>query len=307
MGDPHTTTRKPGLNTIEPNQENTNSRAKSRQPSAAWQTPAGVTKANWEYAQATHISTGYDEFLAGDPLASFDRQILNHYFPDLSNQKTQKTRSSDFYSPIVADFGCGNGRSLIPMLERGYRGLGIDLSIPMLTGFKEKTELANSDGPTLADCSLLQANLVELESLKTDCVDHAISMFSTLGMIQGKSNRLKFLNHARRMIKPGGRFVLHAHNVWFQLRHRGGIRWAISNAFAALRNKNEFGDRTANYRSITNMFIHSFRKNELAHDIKSAGFDKLTWHGIQPDMSSEIESFGNSSSWKDIGWIVACQ
>ncbi len=106
-----------------------------RSNGANWQIPRGVTASNWEYAQANHISTGYDKFLSGDPLTTVDRQILNRYLPDLKFETEKKSNSN---RPIIADFGCGNGRTLIPLLDRGYRGVGIDLSIPMLSAFQKK-------------------------------------------------------------------------------------------------------------------------------------------------------------------------
>ncbi len=283
------------MKTNQPKRDHTN-HARAGQ-SAAWQTPLGVTKANWEYSQANHISEGYDEFLEDDPLTHVDRQIIDRYFPSLAQDVSES-------APIVADFGCGNGRTLIPLLHQGYRGLGIDLSFPMLQGFSKKTL---DPSPNFEIAMLSQANLVELDAFRDNCVDHAISMFSTLGMIQGAKNRSRFLNHARRMIKPNGLLLLHAHNVWYQLRHYGGISWAISNAISALRNKSEFGDRTSNYRNIKNMYIHSFRKNELRQAIKTAGFDKLSWYGIRPQANSATEGLGFASALRNVGWIVACQ
>ena len=66
--------------------------------------PPGVSKANWEYVQAAYISTGYEEFLDGDPLTVVDRQILARYLPDV---RTTGNFTGDLQRPIVADIGCG--------------------------------------------------------------------------------------------------------------------------------------------------------------------------------------------------------
>lgn len=151
--------------------------------------PLGVTQANWEYAQASHISTGYDEFLKGDPLTAIDRQIIARYLPDVPHGRGD---SADHAGPIVADFGCGNGRTLALLLHRRYRGHGIDLSIPMLRTFIEKESkiLSEEIVPLMrGGLLLLQANLVELDGIGDDTVDHGISLFSTLGMIQRAKHR----------------------------------------------------------------------------------------------------------------------
>ncbi len=279
----------------------------TRTQNASWHIPAGVTKSNWEYAQAKHIATGYDDFLQGDPLTAIDRRILTRYFPDVRDGGPE---SGCHRGPIVADFGCGNGRTLDPLLRRGYRGVGVDLSIPMLTAFAEKgSDLvavrpgASNQGGLL----LLQANLVELDGIGDQTIDHGISLFSTLGMIQGARHRAEFLKHVRRLIKPGGMFILHAHNAWFQIRHPGGIRWAFWSALSHLRGKAEFGDRTANYRSISQMFIHSFRRRELAGALRAAGFSETKWFGILPGVDSELERLPMGSSVRLVGWIVVCR
>jgi SAM-dependent methyltransferase len=209
---------KASLNYPKPDDASTHPSPRTPKQNASWLIPRGVSKGNWDYVRSNHISQGYDEFLKGDPLTAADRQIINRYFPEVRNEHSMP-------NPIVADFGCGNGRTLAPLLTRGYRGLGIDLSIPMLTGFAENRR---DKSPEIDSLVLVQANLVELDGIGDDTVDHGISLFSTLGMIEGARNRAAFLGHARRIIKPGGQFILHAHNVWFQVQPTRRIGFALS-------------------------------------------------------------------------------
>lgn len=279
----------------------------SRTKIATWQVPPGVSKANWEYVRAAHISTGYDEFLSGDPLTAVDRQILARYLPDV---RALEKDTGNLKGPIVADFGCGTGRTLAPLLRRGYRGVGIDLSIPMLQTFEEKQSGIPESGSGCSvggDLLLLQANLVELDGIADNTIDHGISLFSTLGMIQGAQHRSAFLGHVRRMIKPGGLFIVHAHNAWFQIRHPGGMRWALESAASHVRGKSEFGDRTANYRNIKQMFIHSFRRRELARLLRAAGFVENKWFGVLPGVELPQAQFPMASSIRLVGWIVICE
>lgn len=280
-----------------------------RSNGANWQIPRGVTASNWEYAQANHISTGYDKFLSGDPLTMVDRQILNRYLPDLKFETEKKSNSN---RPIIADFGCGNGRTLIPLLDRGYRGVGIDLSIPMLSAFQKKIGIEPNIAELSSDrrengCFWIQANLVELQGIADGAFDHGLSLFSTLGMIRGHENRQLFLRHARRTIKPGGWFILHAHNVWYQLRHPGGLRWALGNSLRAMRGKSEFGDRESNYRGINKMFIHSFRRRELAKALSLAGFHEFDWFGVSPHQEQPVDGLPLGHPLRLVGWVVACR
>ncbi|MFK7765950.1 MAG: class I SAM-dependent methyltransferase [Mariniblastus sp.] len=304
------------MNTPEPNKSSPNFPPSQRSKSSAWQIPNGVSTGNWDYVRANQIAAGYDDFLNGDPLSTIDRQIINHYLPAISNEQSTSPQNKP---PIVADFGCGTGRTLLPLLKSGYRGVAIDLSIPMLAKLKEKFEIKiSNDSKTRAsdDCTttqvqgdllLLQANLVELDGLADNSLDHGISLFSTLGMIQGSNHRSSFLNHVRRSIKPGGNFILHAHNAWFQLRHPGGIPWAASSVWSHLRGASEFGDRTASYRGVNQMFIHSFRKSELKRALSEAGFENQKWFGILPGSEIAVEYFPTASAIRLVGWIVVCQ
>ena len=131
-------------------------------------------------------------------------------------------------------------------------------------------------------------------------------MFSTLGMITGSSNRASFLKHVRRVLKPGGLFIVHAHNVWFQLRSPGGIKWALGNFWSKLFKGSEFGDRTADYRGLRELFIHSFRKNELRRALVDQEFNNLTWHGVEPGAVEVTQQTGPGSSLRLVGWIVVC-
>lgn len=283
--------------------------ASSVSSKANWQIPQGVTASNWEYAQANHISTGYDKFLLDDPLTMVDRKILDRYLPGLTNETEKLPRGS---KPIVADFGCGNGRTLIPLLNRGYAGVGIDLSIPMLNAFQKKNGIESEEAKAASDssqneCFLIQANLVELDGISNEAFNHGISLFSTLGMIRGHENRQLFLRHARRTIKSGGWFILHAHNVWYQLRHPGGLWWAMRNGLQAIRGNSEFGDRESNYRGINNMFIHSFRPKELTNALLLAGFCEFDWFGVGPHQDQPVEGLPLGHPLRLVGWVVACR
>ena len=187
-----------------------------------WQIPPGLTIGNFDYTNSSSIAADYDQFLADSELNQVDGDVFSRYLPALEVGSPQGT--------LVADFGCGNGRSLLPLMSAGYRGLGIDLSMPMLESFAAKARQAN-----LSDrVSLVQGNLVQLEAFADNSIDAAICMFSTLGMIHGRQYRARFLKHARRMLKPDQPFILHAHNSLFQIRQHKGLRSAASSLMESL-------------------------------------------------------------------------
>ena len=268
---------------------------------SAWQIPTGVSTGTWDYVRGRRIASEYDQFLDNDPLTLADRKILDRYLPAI--QYVEPIQKADV--PIVADLGCGSGWHSIRLAELGYNVLAVDLSLPMLSCLQQK--IPGNQPVNHGRLWTLQANLVELDAVQTDCLDHAICMFSTLGMIHGRRYRKQFLSHVRRIVKPDGQFILHVHNIWFQLRHPGGLSWLLSNFMQTLQGKSELGDRFAEYRGIKNMFIHSFRRRELQRDLRHSGFDQMHWFGIRANETTAVENPNWSSVFQDVGWIVVCR
>ena len=201
--------------------------------------------------------------------------------------------------PVVVEFGCGTGRTLIPLVGRGYSAVGVDLSVPMLQQMQRNFSEKFEDDAEVEDGRLIpiQANLVELDGLAANCCDHGVCLFSTLGMVRGSEYRQRFLDHVRRIIKDDGVFVLHAHNLWQQLRHPGGWRWFVGHAIDVLRGRCELGDRFSTYRNITEMYIHSFRKRELEAVLLSAGFRVEQWHRLKDPQRERAT----------VGWVLVCR
>ena len=159
-----------------------------------WQIPPGLTIGNFDYTNSSSIAADYDQFLAGSELNQIDGEVFRRYLPALEAGPPQ--------GALVADFGCGNGRSLLPLLSGGYRGIGIDLSMPMLESFADKARQLN----LLDQVSLVQANLVQLEAFADNSIDAAICMFSTLGMIHGRSASRSVFKTRSPDVKSGSAF-----------------------------------------------------------------------------------------------------
>jgi SAM-dependent methyltransferase len=174
----------------------------------------------------------------------------------------------------LIDLGCGTGRLLLPFAKRGYWTLGVDLSEEMLRVVGEKA--------TAAEIAIhrLRANVVELEGLRDQSFNYAACLFSTLGMIAGAAERRQVLAHAHRLMKPGGRFILHVHNRWFNVCHREGRRWLILNGLRALVGIEGAGDKHMPvHQGVAGLTLHLFTRGETVGLLRDAGFRILE---IQP-------------------------
>jgi SAM-dependent methyltransferase len=252
-----------------------------------WNLPAGVSRATWDYVNKPSIADDYDEYFAFNSLFEHDERVLAENFQPLG---------------LIADLGCGTGRALVPLVRAGHRGLAIDLSQHMLRIVHEKAELEN------LPITCVRANLVELDTIAASSVDHAMCLFSTLGMIRGRANRRQALTHFRRIIKPGGRFVLHVHNYWYNLRDPGGPWWVIKNLLTAPFSRDvEIGDKWFPYRGLPSMFLHVFRRRELAQDLASAGFAIKEWIPLDTPRREALKKPWLMEWFRANGWIVVCE
>lgn len=219
---------------------------------ADWQLPPGVTRGLWDYLHDAELARDYDATLAGSPLIAADVRFAEQHFPTPGR---------------LIDLGCGTGRLLLPFARRGFRVLGVDLSAEMLRLAGEKAAAAG------VQVQRLQANIVELDGLRDGSFDYAACLFSTLGMVSGSAERRRVVGHVYRLLRPGGRFVLHVHNRWFNFWDRRGRRWLAKDVLRSLAGKPGAGDRPLPvHRGIAGLSLHQFTRREAVRLLGGAGF-----------------------------------
>src|SRR5438270_6791574 len=94
---------------------------------ADWQLPPGVNRGLWDYLHSAEVARGYDAGLAGTPLFAADRPFVEEHCPRPGR---------------LLDLGCGTGRLLVALAQRGYEVLGVDLSWEMLAVASAKAAAA---------------------------------------------------------------------------------------------------------------------------------------------------------------------
>ncbi len=217
----------------------------------AWQMPDGVDGPLWQYTQTQRLAAEEDAYFADHPLFEADMRALDERF---------------VVPGTLVDLGCGAGRHALRFAARSFSVVAIDLSRPMLKMVNSK---AAASAVTLM-CA--QANLCRLDCLPDETFDYALSMFSTLGMIRGRPFRRRALAEAARILRRKGQFALHAHNFWLNLRDSDGRSWLRAQAWRALFDRPQLGDRRMDYRGISGMRVHLYRWGELKSELDHAGF-----------------------------------
>jgi SAM-dependent methyltransferase len=157
--------------------------------------------------------------------------------------------------------------------------LGVDLSEAML---REAAGRAAAAGVVV---HLLRANLVELDGLAEGSFDYAACLFSTLGMVAGAKERRRVVGHVHRLLRPGGIFVLHVHNRWFNCWDRAGRRWLVKDVLGSCFGRGG-GDRPMPaHQGLAGLALHHFSRREAVRLVRSAGFRirEVRPVGLRPD------------------------
>jgi hypothetical protein len=105
-------------------------------------------------------------------------------------------------------------------------------------------------------------------------------------------------------LRPGGRLALHAHNFWLNLRDSEGRIWLRSQAWRALFDRPQFGDRRMDYRGINGMRVHLYRWSELKRELGDAGFQINEVLALDEVSSAPMPRSWLLPSLRAGGWIV---
>jgi SAM-dependent methyltransferase len=245
---------------------------------ADWQLPPGVNRGLWDYVHDPGVAHNYDASLAGSRLFETDQAFVDRYCPSNGH---------------LLDLGCGTGRLLVAQGRRGCRVMGVDLSLPMLQEARAKAAAAGMQA------SLVQANIVDLTCLRAELFDCVACLFSTLGMVQGADERRRVVAHVRRVLRPGGRFVLHVHNRWFNAWNAQGRRWLLRDWLHGWTGT-PTGDRVMPvHQGVAGLTLHLFTRREVICLIREAGLRIVE---IRP-LSLHHDSRLHFPAW--FGWLRA--
>jgi SAM-dependent methyltransferase len=224
-----------------------------------WQLPPGVDRGLWDYLHSSEMAAGYDAQMAASPLAAFDVRYCEEWFPCPGR---------------LIDLGCGTGRLAIHFARKGYDCVGVDLSDTMLAQAKVNADAAG------VRVEWRPGNLVEFADVPDASFDFAACLFSTLGMVRGEAERRCVVANTHRVLRPGGRFVLHVHNRWF---HRLGWRRF---RHADLTMPQAYGGAP--------LTLHHFSRREAVGMLESAGFQIL-----------DIRPLGDAGQLPAAWWLPA--
>jgi SAM-dependent methyltransferase len=246
-----------------------------------WQLPPGVDRGLWDYLHANDMVAGYDDEMCAAPLAAADVAFCERAFTTPGQ---------------LVDLGCGTGRLCLRFAAKGFECVGVDLSEEMLA--RAKDNLQCLEDAARYRVRFVTANLTDPALLEGEMFDYAACLFSTLGMVRGAENRAKVVANAFRLLKPGGRFVLHAHNRYFR-----GLGWK---RVLGQRVKTLLGRASAGAITMRQAYagapltLHHFTRREVVRLLESAGF-------LVRDVSAIGDDAKEATGRGVYGWLMMAE
>jgi 2-polyprenyl-3-methyl-5-hydroxy-6-metoxy-1,4-benzoquinol methylase len=166
------------------------------------------------------IAAGYDEQVRGD--AWMRRALHVHYARAFRPGQR------------VLDVGCGTGIDALFLASLGVEVLGIDGSIEMIEQARAKSSQLGVDG-------MIETRVLEIESLgqlgAEGLFDGIVSAFASLNSLPDLAG---FARDAARLVRPGGRLILHLLNrfsLWEWLGYITHRDWQAARAVGRLQKR----------------------------------------------------------------------
>jgi len=170
----------------------------------------------------------------------------------------------------VLDLGCGNGRFVNIIKEKGGVYLGCDVSENLIN-------IAKKNYPN-ENFQVKQALKLPFQNNYFD----VIYSIAVLHHIPSKQFRLEFLQEAKRVLKMGGIFVLTAWKPKDKQERFLKIKFWLKKVFGLSRGL-DYGDVIEKWFSNNKgeRYFHCFTEKELIKLAQQAGFEILKWGVIK--------------------------
>ena len=161
----------------------------------------------------------------------------------------------------VLDLGCGNGRLIKILKGKNVNYIGVDASEKLI-------EIAKKNYP---DSKFQTADAFDLP-FPDNYFDKVFSI-RVLHHFPSREFRLRFLEEAKRVLKPKGFLILTVWNVW-GCKDKKYLWRLIESAFLKILGKSKlnFGDTFIPWGKKILRYQHYFTKNELKNLVEESGF-----------------------------------
>lgn len=193
--------------------------------------------------------------------ADFDVTRRKELWPEMS-RLAEEVKDNDY----VLDAGCGNGRLLEAWPDKKINYLGFDNSFELI-------ELAQRNYPGR---EFIVADILSLDSVAPDRRFDHIFCLAVLPHIPSRELRVAALRQLKNHLKPGGRLIISAWNLWGNKKYRSLIFKSYWPKIWG-RSELDFKDlvfpwKNTQGQEISQRYYHAFTGGELKRLARSAGW-----------------------------------
>jgi alkylated DNA repair protein alkB family protein 8 len=209
-----------------------------------------------------------------DSVAEHFSRTRSFNWPELKPLIDKYIKSGD----KILDLGCGNGRLLELLKDKGVEYIGVDNSRALIKIAQERyNKIPN------VEYRFVVADALDL-SFPENSFDAVISL-AVLHHIPSVEKRKKFFREVKRVLKPEGILILTVWNLW---QNPKALKLLIKYTFLKLFRKSDLDffdifypwkDKSGNI--VAYRYLHFFRRNELKKLARSSGF-QVSESGILP-------------------------
>ncbi len=182
---------------------------------------------------------------------------------------------SDRRPRAVLDLACGAGRHTEALRRRGFRALGVDLSLTLLTQNPELPRVAGD---------------MRCLPFADAAFDWLLNFFTSFGYFETERENFRVLEEAVRVLAPGGRFLIDLFNVEWVLetlkeresRELNGRRVEIERWYdSGARRINKRIRVYSSDRPVRSFLesVRAYREEEVLNSLRSAGLEVTDVYG----------------------------
>jgi SAM-dependent methyltransferase len=165
----------------------------------------------------------------------------------------------------LLDVGCGLGLHVLELASRGYLGVGLDLSLPMLSRASEEAQSRS-----------LRVNFLhsDMREMSFDgSFDAVLCMGTTLGYFDEETNR-RIIERLYRALKPGGVLLLDLVNRDHVIRSQPNLIWFEGDGCVCME-ESEFNFFTSRLHVKRTVILDSGRQTENEYSLRMYSLHEL--------------------------------
>ncbi|MFB6556268.1 class I SAM-dependent methyltransferase [Streptomyces sp. NPDC056405] len=152
--------------------------------------------------QTTQPTPWYTEFFGTNDI--YTDSDIEYQDPELTREMVDcvTALAPPHSHPRLLDLACGTGRHSVPLAAAGYRVTGADLSPHYLAQAGRRAEAAHSTA------AFTRADMRDLSAFADGAFDTVVNLHTSFGFFPTEEEELQVLREVRRVLTPGGRFVI---------------------------------------------------------------------------------------------------